>query len=132
MNEAINHPRHRLAALRSSFSQGCTATGTFVHAVDGQVTVGAGRPDAQSTLFVGVLRFDICAQQVLGHILVANPLVLGALVDEPVDSEAVKGDPLHSLTAAAASSDDKRLWGDLASPLPFPSAAYPQLAALAS
>ena len=31
--------------------------------------VGAGRPDAQSTLFVGVLRFDICTQQVLGRSL---------------------------------------------------------------
>lgn len=46
--------------------QGCKATETFVHAVDGRVKVGAGRPDAQSTLFVGVLRFDICTQRCWG------------------------------------------------------------------
>ena len=139
MDEAINPPRHRLgrtvaAALGSSFSQqGCTATETFVHAVDGRVKVGAGRPDAQSTLFVGILRFDICTQQVMGRILVAKPLVLGALVDELVDSEAVEGDRLHSLIAAVASSGDNRRWDEVASPLPRPSAAsYPQLAALAS
>ncbi len=49
------------------FQEGCKATETFVHAVDGRVKVGTGRPDAQSTLFVGVLRFDICTQQVLGR-----------------------------------------------------------------
>ena len=84
----------------SSSQQGCTATETFVHAMDGRA---------------------------------ANPLVLGALVDELVNSEAVEGDSLHSLIAAVASSGDNRLWDDLASPLPRPSAApYPQLAALAS
>ncbi len=31
--------------------------------------VGAGRPEPQSTLFVGVLRFDIRTQQVLGRLL---------------------------------------------------------------
>ncbi len=95
--------------------------------------VGAGRPDAQSTLFVGVLRFDICAQQVLGRNLVVSPLVPRAVVDELDDSQAVEGDRLQALLAAVASSGDNRLWDDLASPLPGPSAALcPRLGALAS
>lgn len=103
MNETINRPRRRLAAVtlgialataaqaapagadgaqtlhygfkgqtaeaRFYTQQGCVGTEVFVHAVDGRVKVEAGRPDAQSTLFVGVLRLDICTQQVLGRSL---------------------------------------------------------------
>jgi hypothetical protein len=65
--------------------QGCTATETFVHAVDGRVKVGAGRPDAQSTLFVGVLRFDICTQQVLGRSLGFNENLGDALDFDRLD-----------------------------------------------
>jgi hypothetical protein len=138
VNETINPPRHRprtvAAAQGPSFSQqGCTANETFVHAVDGWMKVGPGRPGSQSTLLVGILRFDVCTQQVLGRTLVANPLVIGALVDELVDSEAVEGDRLHLLMAAVASSGDHRPWDDRASPLPRLSAApCPRLAALAS
>ena len=57
------------AEARFYSQQGCTGTEVYVHAVDGRVKVGAGRPDAQSTLFVGVLRFDVCTQQVLGRSL---------------------------------------------------------------
>ncbi len=103
MSEPTNRPRHRLgravaAALGLSFSQqGCMAAETFVvHAVDGRVKVGAGRPD------------------------------------ELVDSEAVEGNRLQSLIAAVDSSGDNRLWDHVASPLPRPSAASAQLAALAS
>jgi hypothetical protein len=35
----------------------------------GRVKVGAGRPDAQSTVFVAVIRFDICTQQPVGFSL---------------------------------------------------------------
>lgn len=59
--------------------QGCTATETLVHAVDGRVKVGAGRREAQSTLFVGVLRVDICTQQVMGRSLGFREDVGGAL-----------------------------------------------------
>lgn len=103
MNETINRPRRRLAAVtlgialataaqaapagadgaqtlhygfkgqtaeaRFYSQQGCLGTEVFVHAVDGRVKVGPGRPDAPSTVFVGVLRVDICTQQVLGRAL---------------------------------------------------------------
>ena len=47
------------AEARFYSHQGCTGTETFVHAVDGRVNVADGTPDAPSTLFVGVLSFDI-------------------------------------------------------------------------
>lgn len=67
------------AEARFYSSEGCTGTEVFVHAVDGRVKVGAGRPDPKSTLFVGILRFDICTQQVLGRSLGFSENLGGAL-----------------------------------------------------
>lgn len=54
------------AEARFYSSNGCLGTEAFVHAVDGRVKVGGGRPDAQSTVFVAVTRVDICTQQPVG------------------------------------------------------------------
>jgi hypothetical protein len=136
VNEAIDPPTRRLGRTVVT-APGASVTiaaqtapaGAETHAVDGRAKVGAGRPETRLTLPVGVL-FDICTGQMLGCILVANPLVLRALVD----SQAVEGDWVEALLTAVASSGDNRLWDDLASPLPRPSDApsHPQLAARAS
>ena len=49
--------------------QGCIGTEAFVHAVDGRVQPGPGRPDAESSVFVAVTSVDICTQQPLGFSL---------------------------------------------------------------
>ena len=59
----------RTAEARFYTSEGCVGREVFVHAVDGRVKVGPGRPDAQTTVFVAVTRFDICTQEPLGFSL---------------------------------------------------------------
>ncbi len=57
------------AEARFFTQQGCIGTEAFVHAVDGRVKPGPGRPDAESSVFVAVTRVDICTQQPLGFSL---------------------------------------------------------------
>src|SRR5687767_7210482 len=57
------------AEARFVIQQGCIGTEASVHAVDGRVKAGPGRPDAQSSVFVAVTRVDICTQQPLGFSL---------------------------------------------------------------
>jgi hypothetical protein len=51
------------AEARFYSQQGCVATEAFVHAVDGRIKTEPGRPDALSSVFVAVGRFDICTHQ---------------------------------------------------------------------
>lgn len=44
---------------------GCVVTDTYVSAVDGRVKFESGRPDAESYVFVGTLRYDECARQMI-------------------------------------------------------------------
>ena len=77
------------AEARFYSSDGCLGTEAFVHAVDGRVKVGGGRPDAQSTVFVAVTRFDICTQQPLGFAIGFRENLGDALQIDRLDGAAL-------------------------------------------
>jgi hypothetical protein len=98
--------------------QGCTGTDTFVHAVDGRVKVGAGRPDAQSTVFVGVARFDICTQQPLGLAVGFREDVGDALAFDRLDGATLATTvPMRDLATGASFTMDVDLaWTGIGEP----------------
>jgi hypothetical protein len=59
----------RTAEARFLTVEGCVATEAFVHAVDGRVKHDAGRPEAESSVFVGLASFDVCTGSPLGFSL---------------------------------------------------------------
>lgn len=56
----------RTAEARFVSIEGCVATEAFVHAVDGRVKYDAGRPEAESSVFVGLTSYDVCTNVPLG------------------------------------------------------------------
>jgi hypothetical protein len=59
----------RTAEARFVSIEGCVATEAFVHAVDGRVKQVAGRPEAESSVFVGLTSYDVCTNSPLGFSL---------------------------------------------------------------
>lgn len=57
------------AEARFVSSEGCVVSEAFVHAVDGRVKPDGGRPEAESSVFVGLTRFDVCTGAPLGFSL---------------------------------------------------------------
>lgn len=70
-------------------TEGCVATEAFVHAVDGHVRFGPGRPDAESTVFVAVTRFDACNQQPISFALGSGRDLGDALQMDRLDGAAL-------------------------------------------
>jgi hypothetical protein len=57
------------AEARFVSTAGCVVTEAFVHAVDGRLRLGPGRPEAESGVFLAITRFDMCTQQPISFAL---------------------------------------------------------------
>lgn len=57
------------AEARFVRTEGCVVTEAFVHAVDGRMKPEAGRPEVESSVFVGLTRYDMCTNTPLGFSL---------------------------------------------------------------
>jgi hypothetical protein len=108
----------RTAEARLYTSDGCVGREVFVHAVDGQVKAEPGRPDAQTTVFVAVTRFDICTQQPLGFSLGFREDVGDALQIDRLDgaSLATTVQMTDMATATTYPMDVQLQWSGIGEP----------------
>jgi hypothetical protein len=107
------------AEARFYSSDGCVGTEAFVHAVDGRVKFGGGRPDTQSTVFVAVTRVDICTQQPLGFSIGFRENLGDALQIDRLDGAVLTTTvEMTDMATAASSTMAVRLqWTGIGEPL---------------